>query len=59
MFLPCLAKTCGNFQEAIMVVEEIAFNLKAVGGCDGTEINQNTPYINFNYLLRKEPVNQP
>ena len=42
-----------------MVVEEIAFNLKAVGGCDGTEINQNTPYINFNYLLRKEPVNQP
>ena len=42
-----------------MVVEEIAFNLKAAGGCDGTEINQNTPYINFNYLLRKEPVNQP
>ena len=39
MFLPCLAKTGGNCQEAVMLVEELAVNLKAAGGCDGTEIN--------------------
>ena len=56
MLLPCLAKTGGNCQEAVMLVEEVAFNLKAVGGFDGTEINQNTPDVNFNYLSRKEHV---
>ena len=40
MFLPCLAKTGGNCQEAVMLVEELAVNLKAAGGCDGTEINK-------------------
>ena len=39
MVLPCLAKTGGNCQEAVMLVEELAVNLKAVGGCDGTKIN--------------------
>ena len=39
MVLPCLAKTGGNCQEAVMLVEELAVNLKAVGGWDGTEIN--------------------
>ena len=38
MVLPCLAKTGGNCQEAVMLVEELAVNLKAVGGWDGTEI---------------------
>ena len=33
---PCLAKTGGNCQEALMLVEELAVNWKAVGGCDGT-----------------------
>ena len=45
MFLPCLAGTGGNCQEAIMLVGELAVNLKAVGGCDGTEIN------NMSYLF--------
>ena len=44
MFLPCLAGTGGNFQEAIMLVGELAVKLKAVGGCDGTEI-KNTSYL--------------
>ena len=39
MFLPCLASTGGNCQEAAMLVGEIAVKLKAAGGCDGTEIN--------------------
>ena len=39
MFLPCLAKTGGNCQEAVILVEELAVTLKAVGGCEGTEIN--------------------
>ena len=39
MFLPCLAKTVGNCQEAVIQVEELAVALKAVGGCKGTEIN--------------------
>ena len=33
---PCLAKTGGNCQKAVMLVEELAVNWKAVGGCDGT-----------------------
>ena len=40
MFLPCLAKTGGNCQEALMLVEELAVNLKVVGGFDGTEIKR-------------------
>ena len=39
MVLPCLAKTGGNCQEAAILVEDVAVSLKAVGGCDGTEIN--------------------
>ena len=39
MFLPCLAKTGGNCHEAVILVEELAVTLKAVGGCEGTEIN--------------------
>ena len=39
MFLQCLAKTGGNCQEAVMLVEELAVNLKAAGGWDGTKIN--------------------
>ena len=33
---PCLAKTGGNGQETVMLVEELTVNWKAVGGCDGT-----------------------
>ena len=39
MFLPCLAKIGGNCHEAVILVEEFAVTLKAVGGCEGTEIN--------------------
>ena len=43
MFLPSLAKIGGSCQEAVMLEEELAINLKAVGGCDGTEmLNNNT-----------------
>ena len=39
MFLPCPAETGGNCQDAMILVEELAVSLKAVGGWDGTEIN--------------------
>ena len=45
MFLPCLAKIGGDCQEAVMLVEELAVKLKAVGGCDGTEMLKNNSYV--------------
>ena len=41
--LQCLPIACGNCQEAVMLVEELAVNVKLVGGFDGTERNKKRP----------------
>ena len=43
---PCLAKTGGNCQEAVMLVEELAVNWKAVGGFDGTVLTTRDVCLN-------------
>ena len=57
---PCLAKTGGNCQEAVMLVEELAVNWKAVGGCDGTVLTTRNVCLNswmiINVKFRKEHV---
>ena len=43
----CLAKTGGNCQEAVILVEEFAVNWKAVGGCDGTVLTTRNVCLNL------------
>ena len=57
---PCLAKTGGNCQETVMLVEELTVNWKAVGGCEGTVLSTRDVCLNsqmiINVKFKKEHV---
>ncbi|RMX39557.1 hypothetical protein pdam_00006102 [Pocillopora damicornis] len=45
MIIPCLESTGGNCQDAAILVDEIVFTVKLLGGFDGAKIKQLTAGI--------------
>lgn len=55
MIIPCLESTGGNCQDAAILVDEIVFTVKLLGGFDGAKIKQRVDYNKIlNFCLQKD-----